>query len=209
MDIKKIIKQVLVVLIIAVVAVVVYFVFTTAKNIAPINENAKGEIPLDTSKSFNALLIGTDRRTKEEAGRSDVMILTHLDPKNKKITLLSIPRDTRVEIPGHGYDKINAAFNSDYFSDGGIALSIKTVANLLGVDSKDIPYYAIVNFDGFVKIIDALGGVTIDVKERMYYRSWTGDVKIDLKPGVQHLDGKKALEYVRFRHDIFRRLWSR
>jgi len=200
---KKIIKQVILVLIIAILSVFGYFVYITAKNISLINEHSKGEIPLDTSKPFNILLLGTDRRTKNEAGRSDVMILAHLDPKNKKITLLSIPRDSRVEIPGHGYDKINAAFNSDYFSDGGVELSIKTVANLLGIDSKDIPYYAVVNFDGFAKVIDALGGVTIDVKEPMHYHSWTGDVKIDLNPGVQHLDGQKALEYARFRYDAW------
>jgi len=203
MDIKTIIKQTLLVLLIVFIAVLGYFVFITAKNFALINENSKGEIPLDTSKPFNILLIGTDRRTKEEAGRSDVLILAHLDPKTSKVSLLSIPRDARVEIPNHGYDKINAAFNSDYFSDGGVELSIKTVANLLNIDTKDIRYYAIVNFEGFAKVIDAIGGVTIDVKERMYYHSWTGDVKIDLKPGVQHLDGEKALEYARFRYDTW------
>lgn len=203
MNVKTIIKQTLLVLLIVFIAVLGYFVFITAKNFALINENSKGEIPLDTSKPFNILLIGTDRRTKEEAGRSDVLILAHLDPKTSKVTLLSIPRDTRVEIPNHGYDKINAAFNSDYFSDGGVDLSIKTVANLLNIDTKDIQYYAIVNFEGFAKVIDAIGGVTIDVKERMYYHSWAGDVKIDLKPGVQHLDGEKALEYARFRYDTW------
>ncbi|MEF3245329.1 MAG: LCP family protein [Caldisericaceae bacterium] len=203
MNIKTIIKQTLLVLLIVFIAVLGYFVFITAKNLAIINENSKGEIPLDTSKPFNILLIGTDRRTKEEAGRSDVLILAHLDPKTSKVTLLSIPRDTRVEIPNHGYDKINSAFNSDYFPDGGVDLSIKTVANLLNIDTKDIRYYTIVNFEGFAKVIDAIGGVTIDVKERMHYHSWAGDVKIDLKPGVQHLNGEKALEYARFRYDAW------
>jgi len=203
MKVKKIVKQIVVVVLIAFLAVLGYYVYITAKNLSLINEHSKGEIPLNTSKPTNILLLGTDRRTKEEAGRSDVMILVHLDPSVKKITLLSIPRDSRVLIPGHGYDKINAAFNSDYFEDGGVLLSIETVAALLGMDKRDIPYYAVVNFDGFAKVIDAIGGVTIDVKEPMHYHSWAGDVKIDLNPGVQHLDGKKALEYVRFRYDAW------
>lgn len=200
-NVKRTIKQVLVVILVVFLAVLGYYVYITAKNLSMINEQSKGEIPLDISKPTNILLLGTDRRTKTEAGRSDVMILVHLDPTNKKITLLSIPRDSRVDIPGHGYDKINAAFNSDYFDDGGVELSIKTVANLLGIDSKDIPYYAIVNFEGFAKVIDAIGGVTINVPEPMHYHSWAGDVKIDLNPGVQHLNGEKALEYARFRYD--------
>ncbi|MGC9073563.1 MAG: LCP family protein [Caldisericum sp.] len=198
---KKIIKQIIIVVLVAFLSVLGYYVYITAKNLSLINEHSKGEIPLDTSKPTNILILGTDRRTKNEAGRSDVMILVHLDPVNKKVTLLSIPRDSRVLVPGHGYDKINSSFNSDYFDDGGVDLSIKTVANLLGIDSKDIPYYVIVNFEGFAKVIDAIGGVTIDVKEPMHYHSWAGDVKIDLNPGVQHLDGVKALEYARFRYD--------
>lgn len=200
---KKIIKQIIIVVIVVVAVVVGYYVFITARNLNMINQHSQGEIPLDMTKPFNILLLGTDRRTKEETGRSDVVILVHVDPTSKKITMLSIPRDSRVEIPGHGYDKINAAFNSDYFNDGGVDLSIKTVANLLGIDSKDIPYYAVVNFSGFAKVIDAIGGVTIDVKEPMHYHSWSGDVKIDLNPGVQHLDGEKALDYARFRYDAW------
>ncbi len=201
---KKLLKQILVWLLVIVLVVVGYFAFYVARNISDINEGSQGNIvKLDLTKDINILLVGTDARTQDEGSRSDTLILANLDVSNKKINLLSIPRDTGVDIPGHWFDKINAAFNKDYFEDGGILLTIKTVENLLGIPEGSIQFYAIVNFEGFAKVIDAIGGVTIDVKERMYYRSWTGDVKIDLKPGVQHLDGEKALEYARFRYDEY------
>jgi LCP family protein required for cell wall assembly len=131
------------------------------------------------------------------------MVLLNINPVTKKINLLSLPRDSRVEIPGHGYNKINAAYNSLFYNDGGVDLSIKTVENLLGLPENSIQYFAVFNFEGFRKVIDALGGVTIDVTEPMHYHSKLGDVNIDLEPGVQHLNGEKALEYARFRYDEY------
>jgi LCP family protein required for cell wall assembly len=124
-------------------------------------------------------------------------MLIGLDPASRTMSVMSIPRDSRVNIPGHGYDKINATTNPDYFSDGGIPLLEKTVEAM--IPGIKINYYAKADFAGFEKVIDALGGVTINVEKAMYYKAV--DTLINLKPGIQHMDGKTALEYARFRHD--------
>ena len=159
------------------------------------SEPAKPVVTLE--KHINILVLGSDARTKDDPGRSDSIMLVGLDPVTKKITIMSIPRDTRVNIPGHGIGKINATTNKDVYANGGIPLLEKTIGGL--VPGISVDYYVRTNFTGFASMIDALGGVTIDVEERMYYKA--EDTLIDLKPGVQHLDGTKALEYARFRAD--------
>jgi LCP family protein required for cell wall assembly len=159
------------------------------------SEPVKPVVRLD--KHVNILVLGCDARTKDDPGRSDSIILVGLDPVTKKITIMSIPRDTRVSIPGHGIGKINATTNKDVYANGGISLLEETIGGL--VPGIHIDYYVRMNFAGFAKVIDALGGVTLDVEERMVYR--VADTSIDLKPGVQHLDGDKALQYARFRSD--------
>lgn len=198
---KRIIKQILISILVIFLIVLGYFVFTVARNLGQINSGGSEEIPLDLTKNVNILLLGTDQRIKDEPSRSDTIILVNINPETKKINMISIPRDTRVNIPGHGYDKINSAFNSLYFEDGGVNLTIKSVESLMGLPEGSIKYFAIANFEGFEKVIDAIGGVTIEVEKRMVYYSNEGDVVIDLKPGVQHLDGEKALEYARYRND--------
>lgn len=138
---------------------------------------------------FNVLLMGSDTRGKGR-GRSDTIIVMRVIPKERKAFLISIPRDYRVEIPGYGYRKINAAL-----ALGGSELAIKTVSNYLGID---IHHYAIIDFKGFVRVVDALGGITIDVEKRLYEPN---NSRADLYPGVQKLSGEQALAYVRFRHD--------
>lgn len=141
------------------------------------------------------LLLGVDIR-EDDVGRSDTMMIATVDPKLDKASLLSVPRDTRVRITGHGFDKINAAF-----AYGGEPLAEKTVENFLGID---IDHYVIINVKSFVKIIDAIGGLDIDVEKRMYYEDpWDDDggLIIDLYPGMQHMDGKTAVTYVRYRDE--------
>lgn len=141
------------------------------------------------------LVLGVDIR-EDDVGRSDTMMIATVDPKLDKASLLSVPRDTRVRITGHGFDKINAAF-----AYGGEPLAEKTVENFLGID---IDHYVIVNVKSFVKIIDAIGGLDIDVEKRMYYEDpWDDDggLIIDLYPGKQHMDGKTAVTYVRYRDE--------
>ncbi len=142
---------------------------------------------------LNVLLLGIDARNGETMARTDTMILASVDTKSKQMSLLSIPRDTRVNIPKHGWDKINCAAEL-----GGPEASMKVVSELLGIPVK---YYVQANFNGFKNIVDALGGVTLDVDQDMNHEDETdgGVYEINLKKGVQRLDGDKALQYVRFR----------
>ena len=143
----------------------------------------------------NIMLMGVDERV-EDVGRSDTLMVASLDSNQDKVSLLSIPRDTRVQIKRHGYDKINAAY-----AYGGEALSKNTVEDFLGIS---IDHYIIVNTSSFGKMIDAIGGVDIDVENRMFYEDpWddNGGLVIDLKPGLQHMDGKTAITYVRYRDE--------
>ncbi|MEA2086531.1 MAG: LCP family protein [Candidatus Caldatribacteriota bacterium] len=139
----------------------------------------------------NILIVGCDEI--ENHGRADTIVLLSVSPKTKDVLILSIPRDTRVEIPGRGMDKINHAY-----AFGGQKLISKTVSSFLGVP---IHFYAVADFNGFVNIIDELGGVEIDVEKEMHYVDKAGGVEINLYPGKQILDGEKSLQYIRFRHD--------
>jgi LCP family protein required for cell wall assembly len=151
----------------------------------------------DLDQPLNILLLGADSRDKEDPGRADTIMLVRLDPATKHVRLLSLPRDTRVTIPGHGVNKLNQA-SSGYYAGGGTSLLVDTITTDL-LPGLRIDYTVTTDFAGFAAIIDALGGVTIDVEERMLYKGV--DVLIDLQPGVQHLDGEQALEYARFRMD--------
>lgn len=141
--------------------------------------------------NINILVLGVD--ATEGAHRTDTLMLVHLDIAKNRVGVISIPRDTRVEVPAHGITKINHAF-----AYGGVDLSTKTVSGFLQLP---INYYVLINLDGVINVIDQLGGVTIDVDKRMYYVDKAGDLFIDLKPGKQILSGKQAMGYVRFRHD--------
>ena len=139
----------------------------------------------------NILIVGCDEI--ENHGRADTIVFLSISPKTKDVLILSIPRDTRVEIPGRGMDKINHAY-----AFGGEKLISKTVSSFLDVP---IHFYAVADFNGFVNIIDELGGVEIDVEKEMHYVDKAGGVEINLYPGKQILDGEKSLQYIRFRHD--------
>lgn len=141
------------------------------------------------------MIMGVDQRL-DDVGRSDTLMIATLDPKKDQAALLSIPRDTRVKIKGRGYDKINAAF-----AYGGEKLAESTVESFLGID---IDHYVIINTNSFVRLIDAIGGIDINVEKRMYYEDpWddNGGLVIDIYPGEQHMDGKKAVTYVRYRDE--------
>lgn len=196
------VRRTLLIAVAAVLSLVVcfagYSVISLYSSLRSINSSAGPTTStLNLRERVNILIVGVDSRDKNDPGRSDSIMLIGLDPVARDVSVMSIPRDSRVNIPGHGYDKINAATNPDYFSDGGIELLEKTVEAM--IPGIKINYYAQANFAGFEKVIDALGGVTINVEKAMYYKAV--DTLIDLKPGVQHMDGKTALEYARFRHD--------
>jgi LCP family protein required for cell wall assembly len=145
----------------------------------------------------NILLMGGDERgLKEgEVARSDSMLVASFDPVTKRAHLFSVLRDTYVSIPGHGKGRINTAITL-----GRPELAMKTVGELLGLD---IQYYVYVDFQGFIKLVDAIGGVDFYVEKDMHYTDNAdgNQYDINLKKGQQHLDGEKALQYVRFRHD--------
>ncbi|MGL6016346.1 MAG: LCP family protein, partial [Selenomonadaceae bacterium] len=103
---------------------------------------------------INIMIMGVDRRN-DDVGRSDTLMVATVDPDQKKASLLSLPRDTRVKIEGNGVDKINAAY-----AYGGHKLSQKTVEQLLGAP---INYYVLIDIKSFERIIDALGGIDINV----------------------------------------------
>lgn len=141
--------------------------------------------------SFNMLIMGED--DVEGSRRSDTILFTRVDLDDKNIRVVSLPRDTRVEIPGHGTQKLNHAF-----AYGGPELMRKTVENLLG---KSILYYVVVDYDSFPELVDTMGGIDIDVKKRMRYTDHAGHLDINIQPGMQHMNGVQALHFVRFRHD--------
>lgn len=161
-----------------------------------IKETAKAEF---TEKKYyisdldriNILIMGVDAREGETQTRADTMLVASIDKTTDQVVLLSIPRDSRIIIPGYGRMRINQANPL-----GGTDLVEETVESLL--DLK-IHYYVKTNFQGFKEVVDALGGVEIDVDKNMYYQA--SDIRIALKKGPQHLDGEEALNYVRFRHE--------
>ena len=137
----------------------------------------------------NILLIGNDSRG-EKHSRSDTIMIAQYQPKKGSYKLISIMRDSYVNIPGHGKNKINAAF-----AFGGPELLRQTIKENFDID---IQYYSIVDFEGFVNLIDEAfpSGVEIDVEKAM-----SAYIGVSLEPGLQKLDGKHLLGYVRFRHD--------
>jgi LCP family protein required for cell wall assembly len=197
------VRKILLIGVVSILTIVVcfagYTVISLYNSLRSINPNAGATAStLNLRERINILIVGVDSRATTDPGRADSIMLIGLDPVSRTMSVMSIPRDSRVNIPGHGYDKINATVNPDYFTkDGGIPLLEKTVEAM--IPGIKINYYAKADFTGFESVIDALGGVTINVEKAMYYKAV--DVYINLKPGVQHMDGKTALEYARFRHD--------
>lgn len=152
-----------------------------------IQANNKDLIELLNDKSITIAILGTDERASETS-RSDIVMVVKYYPKLDKAILVSIPRDTRVEIPDVKTDKINHAF-----AFGGPELSQKTLENLLDIS---IDYYIKFSFEDFVKIVDDLGGVNINAAKDFGYN---GNVQVS--KGEHLLKGEDALFYVRFRQD--------
>lgn len=147
----------------------------------------------------NALLIGTDK----EGLRSDTIMLVSFDDNSNRVNILSIPRDTRVELNGHT-EKINAAFGLGMLEaeeDPDVNDEDMLIDEVKKITGMPIHYFITINVDGFVDVIDALGGVDFDVPYDMDYDDPAQDLHIHLKAGEQHLDGQAAHDFVRFRHN--------
>lgn len=129
-------------------------------------------------------------------GLSDTMLLLRFEPEKGKLAVLSIPRDTQTDIEGHGQTKINEANQI-----GGPALAAATVSNLL--DGVTVDRYIRINVQGIEKLIDALGGVTVYVPKDMKYNDFSQHLYINLKAGKQHLNGEKAVHFLRYRYDAY------
>jgi LCP family protein required for cell wall assembly len=148
----------------------------------------------EEGKPFYVLLMGTDERKANQVERSDAILLARIDTGNKKTVLVSIPRDTQINIEGHGKQKINAA----HALNGGAVGSVKAVNELAGVE---ISHYVEIDFRGFQGLVDSLGGVEVDVP----FEINDPDASIDglgaghVEKGLQVLDGDKALIFCRSR----------
>lgn len=138
----------------------------------------------EAGDALNVLIIGSDERPGESRGRSDVMVIAHVDRERSAVTLVHLPRDMQVAIPGRGTDKLNAAY-----AYGGSPLLVQAVQALLGVR---IDHVAQMGFEGFKAMTDAVGGVDVDVAE----------ASPGFPQGQAHLDGARALEFVRERYHL-------
>lgn len=161
----------------------------------------------DQDEVVNIVLMGVDNRNDgDEFTRSDTIIVVHIDPKTGEVAMMSIPRDLMVYIPGHGHDKMNAAYaigdaDDPDDSTGGPSLVSQTIEANFNIR---VHYYATIDFEGFQKIVDTVGGVTVDVPHQLSDNLYpTEDLRLTriyFSSGLQNLDGKQALEYVRSRH---------
>ena len=158
--------------------------------------------PLDSKQRVNILLLGSDNDQKfaQDAVLSQTMIVVSIDPAKRQVTLLSLPRDLWVAIPGHPSAKIDLAYK-----EGGASLARATVEKAFRIP---IHYYAWIGLDGLVKVVDRLGGVDVDVLHPVlddnypndFSDSGYGTERVYLAAGPQHLDGRHTLQYVRSRH---------
>lgn len=178
-------RQILIALVavIAVVGIVLGWYFITQRQVGRLI--AQGE-------RTNILLLGLDQ--SENTSRSDTIILLSLAPE-EEVVLLSLPRDLRAKFPDGEFHKLNAAYPL-----GGARLACKTVSALLGIE---VPFYVTLDYTGFERLIDLLGGITLTVEERMVYTDERADppLHIDIYPGTQTMDGKTALHYIRYRDE--------
>jgi LCP family protein required for cell wall assembly len=150
----------------------------------------------DPGQPQTLLILGSDRRPRNNAegaggARSDTIMLVRLNPDKEATAIMSLPRDLKVQIPGHGVDKINASYDL-----GGPALTLETVKDLTGLP---INHVINVTFKGFWRAVNAIGCVYADV-DRDYFNDSAEYTYIDIDPGYQRLCARQALQYVRFRH---------
>ncbi len=159
---------------------------------------------------FNILVLGTDKRPDDpdHYPRSDTILLVNVDTVSSTVRIMTIPRDLVVDVPGYGKNKVNAAYMfGEYYHEpgGGQALAVRTISEYFGVP---IDYYVTVNFEGFRRVIDTLGGVYINVPYSIDDYNYPADdegnpfgtIHVHFDAGWQYMDGKQALRYARTRH---------
>lgn len=158
-------------------------------------------------EAITILVVGIDRRPEGGDQNADTIILARLNLKTRELRTVSIPRDLYVNIPGVGMDKINSAYNHGVKDDptskvAGVAKLRDTIQQDFGIPIDD---YILVDFNGFQKVVDALGGIDLNVPKAIYDPSYPtdnyGTKVVQFPAGVQHMNGQQALEYARTRHD--------
>ena len=169
-----------------------------APKVKPVGANEKITSDARLNSRINVLLLGIDDGDSDAAAdepkRTDAILVASFDPVHNEVALLSIPRDTQVVLPGHSsFDKVNAAY-----AYGGVMMAQQTIANLLRIP---VHYYVLLNWQGFIDVIDIIGGIEYYVEDDMNYEDPYAGLEIHIKQGYQHLDGKKAGQYIRFRND--------
>lgn len=169
--------------------VLIIFLSSFASQYLSTGFSAQDSNPFSDSK-INVLITGHDK-DHDGISRTDTIILASIDIDTRQVGILFIPRDTRLNIPGRGINRINAAY-----AFGGIDLTVETLEEFLDIK---INYYADLDFNGFIKIINAMGGIEINVEKDLNYTDEAGDLNIDISGGKQRLDGSDALNYVRYR----------
>lgn len=146
----------------------------------------------------NILILGVDsngdKADKFKGTRSDTILLLNIDPHSHSVNAISIPRDSKVYLPGeHGVQKINAAH-----ALGGVNMTKRTIEDTLGIK---VNKYVVVNNDGVKKLVDALGGVPVYIEKNMYYNDNSGGLHINLQKGLMVLNGEQVEGYLRYRKD--------
>ncbi|MFX3633121.1 MAG: LCP family protein [Candidatus Pristimantibacillus sp.] len=196
-----------------------YLAWKTTEAIDNIGAETEKPIPVAESvkkKSVGMVLLGLDYRAKAGGMNTDVMMVAAFNPNTKSATVVSIPRDTLMEVDGYAQRKANGHYNAFFrqaqekeMDNGKSAKDAKEPAEAdakramnelmskyFGIDTK---YTAVINFAGFIDVVDALGGVEVDVDMRMKYKDSIDGTDIDLQKGLQVLDGDKALDFIRYR----------
>jgi LCP family protein required for cell wall assembly len=214
---KTVRRVLLAVLALSLVALLLFYlqIRSVASKIVVADARPNAPISSPLAGGMNLLIVGVDERPghPEEGVRGDTLIVVHLDALGRWTSLLSIPRDTRMTIPDAGETKINVAYGQGYAAaealygpgttpqQGGMALAAQTVERFLGLRIDGV---AQINFDGFAAVVDALGGVDIDVPvaivDEEYPTPDFGTMRVEFQPGMQHMDGATALIYARTRH---------
>lgn len=178
-------------LLIPLLALTFWWINPVAVALTNTNSELTDAQPAGTGRPVQILVLGVDERDEVFGSRTDTMLLVRI--AGGQVRVLSIPRDTLVRIEGHDESKINSAYTY-----GGTDLAKEVAGDLLGLP---VDYYAKVNLAGFRHLVDLMGGVQFNVPKAMHYVDPTDDTVIDLEPGLQRLDGEKAEQFVRFRHD--------
>jgi len=176
-------------------------IISTVLDATGLNQISSAPSGYRMSRPVNILIMGVDpvpesvaNSPKTFSGRSDTILLLHLDPRDKSISLLSIPRDTKINLPGINFSKIGEAN-----AKGGSALVLRLVSNML--NNMTIERYVRVNTGALRELVDLLGGVEIFVPRTMSYKDNSQKLKINLTKGWQTLNGEETEQFARFRND--------